>query len=335
MRWCLPVAVLLGLSTTDAVSLAQGQGDAQRPAPRGTSLSPDATFSAGYFTTTGIARFQLIQGRLELDPPRHRKGSQSRKQDGVYESVSVTATRGIPSVNYVFQNDRQHLALNVQDATSVRIESCLPETSERAILDQPVGKSINWTLKRGDLSQEFRGPTLLHIRLADPVSFDAHFGSLVAHLLRGYSLAQITSDTNRALCNRVQAKKDTIPHSDIRDCVDRLRSSRASVRRKAERQLLQWGTPIIPIVRGMNPRDLDIQQRSRLASVLNQLRRNDNDTAASLAMMLQNDRSYLTKIVDVMSASDLAAVNRYLSVVGTVPLKISADPITRIADRTH
>ncbi|NNE00493.1 MAG: hypothetical protein HKN47_24520, partial [Pirellulaceae bacterium] len=102
------------------MSLAQGQGGAERPAGRRSSSGYDEHRDAGYFAVAGVVRFQLIQGRLALDSPRHRKGSQSRDQEGVYESITVTASRGIPSMHYVYQTPQQHLTLSVENARHIR-----------------------------------------------------------------------------------------------------------------------------------------------------------------------------------------------------------------------
>ena len=77
MRWSLLLAVF-GLSITDVASFAQRPPDDQRLA-----LTQSSYQDAGFFASTGVVRFQLIQGRLCLDAPRHRKGSQNRDEKGV------------------------------------------------------------------------------------------------------------------------------------------------------------------------------------------------------------------------------------------------------------
>ena len=117
MRWSLLIAVI-GLSSTDVASFAQGRPDGQRPSA--TRSTPE---DAGFFTSKGVVRFQLIQGRLCLDSPRHRKGSQNRDDGRVYESITVTAERGIPSMHYVYQTPKHHLTLSVQKANAMRLEN--------------------------------------------------------------------------------------------------------------------------------------------------------------------------------------------------------------------
>ena len=163
MRWSLLVAVI-GLSITDVASLAQRPPDNQRLA-----LTQSTSEHAGFFASTGVVRFQIIQGRLCLDAPRHRKGCQNRDEDDVYESITVTAERGIPSMHYVCQTPDHHLTLSVQKGDSVRIESWFPKTTERSVLEQPDFGTISWTHSRGDLKEQYgRG----HAVARSPCGFD-------------------------------------------------------------------------------------------------------------------------------------------------------------------
>ncbi len=205
MRWSLLVAVF-GLSITDAASFAQRPPDGQR-----LDATRSASQDAGFFASTGVVRFQLIQGRLCLDAPRHRKGSQNRDENGVYESITVTAERGIPSMHYVYQTPEHHLTLSVQHAESVRIESWFPNSAERSVLEQPELGKITWSLQRGDFEQQYDGSTLLHVRHTDAVGFDLHHGMLVERLLRGTSLRSVERSDSECDagtgCRRVDAQR--------------------------------------------------------------------------------------------------------------------------------
>ena len=135
MRWYLLVAAL-GLSQFQTAIFSQEPPGDQRLAPVSDPPSFSGYTESGYFSSTGFVRFQLIQGRLQLDSPRHRKGAQQQREGKVYESITVTASLGKPSLHYVLQTPRQDLTLSVQQASRVRIESLLHRTGERAILDQ-------------------------------------------------------------------------------------------------------------------------------------------------------------------------------------------------------
>ena len=324
MRWSLLLAVF-GLSITDVASLAQRPPDDQR-----LSSTRSTPQDAGFFASTGVVRFQLIQGRLCLDAPRHRKGSQNRDEDGVYESITVTAERGIPSMHYVCQTPDHHLTLSVQKADSLRIESWFPNLSERSVLEQPALGTITWSHTRGDLSEQHEGVTLLHLRRADPANFDLHFGMLAQRLLRGDSLQALSDATQCEMFNRIATK--SIPDAaSIQECVDRLRSKRRETRIRAERQLLAWGTPIIPVIHHLSPDDLDGEQAERLRHVLRRLKPRVDDSPATLATLLVNDQTYWSAIAPDLSSDQLRLANQHLERFGATPITSSAEPEQRIA----
>ena len=306
MRWHLLAAVVFGLSISDVASQAQG------PPAAGSPASSRATPQhAGYFAPTGVVRFQLIQGRLGLDPPRHRKGSQNRTDEGVHESISVTSERGIPSLHYVLQTPDQHLTLNVKEAYHVTIETFFPQSGERSVLSQPEVGAVSWTTTRGDLVDHHQGATLLHVRQADPVTFDMHLGSLLTRLLQGTSLERLCERTRVAMLHR--AENPSQPDvTSILEAVDQLRSGRSAVRAAAQSRLHSWGTPIVPVIQRIEPDRLDAEQRDRLRQVLARLRRPVPDTPATLAMLLINDSTYWSLIAARMNDSEIDSVNRYL-----------------------
>lgn len=324
MRWSLLIAVF-GLSMTDVASHAQ-----RPPADQRLALTRSTAELAGFFASSGVVRFQLIQGRLCLDAPRHRKGCQNREEDGVYESITVTAERGIPSLHYVCQTADHHLTLSVQNADAARIESWFPKTGERSVLEQPGLGVIAWAQSRGDLNQLYQGATLLHVRHADPVSFDLHYGLLVQRLLRGQSLELLSEATQRAMLD--QAAHASFPDvTSIHACVDQLRSKHRWSRIAAERQLLAWGTPIIPAIGRLNAGDLDAEQATRLRLILRRLQPPIDDTPATLAKLLVNDQAYWASIAGGLDHDQLQLANHHLARFGVEPIGVPAAPEQRIA----
>lgn len=334
MRWLLLSAVVFGLSITDVASQAEGPPDAER-----LSLSQATPEDAGFFATTGVVRFQMVQGRLCLDPPRHRKGSQSRDQSGIYESITVTADRGIPSLHYVCQSSAHHLTLSVEQATHVRVESFCPDSGQRSILQQPQQGPIRWTIKAVASADDqtptvHQGATLLHLRQCDPEQFDFHHGRLIERLLRGQSIAEISAATAAAMIRH--AEHGLGPDaSQVRAAIEELRAPRRAQRLAAQQQLLRWGTPIIPVVESIDANTLDAEQRDRLRSVHQRLRKQIDDTPASLAMRLIIDQHYWSLLATRLSASQVIIANAHLRRCGLQPLagdRIDAARIARAAD---
>ena len=332
MRLCFSAAVLIGFYAINALSPAMGQGGAQPPPQQGPSSGFAEHFDSGYFATTGVVRFQLIQGRLQLDSPRHRKGSQNQQTDQTFESITVTANRGIPSLHYVRQTPFQHLTLSVQHATHIRIQSWLPQTGERAELDQRQSGPISWSVKRGDLNDQYVGATLLHVRRSDPGGFDLHCGPLVQQLLRGRSLETICQETEALLMKQL-ANPDfqLIDRPQVMRNIENISAKKLSIRRSAEKQLIRWGTPIVPIVNAIPEGDLDAEQTDRLRFILQRLRSHDDDTPASLAELFINDRDYWSAMAPRMTDHQLAMANQHLGKIGLNQIKYGNNPIRRIA----
>ena len=212
----------------------------------------------------------------------------------------------------------------------MRIESWFPQTGERAILDQPAVGELTWQHTREDLTDEYRGLNLLHLRHANPEAFDLHFGWLIQRLLRGESLQTISESTERIMLSELPLDSP-INEEEVRRCVEQLRAGRRATRIDAERQLLAWGTPIVPTLRTMVGGDLDAEQRERVGRIIKRLRPMIPDTPATLAKLLINDRDYWTRIAGGLTDRQLQLANRHLTQFGTQPIELTRQPVYRIA----
>ncbi len=325
MTWRGLIVVLVGLSSTNVASFAQRPPDGESPSI--TSLSPLAD---RYFSPAGIVRFQMIGGRISLDPPCHRKGSKRRETDEEYESVRVTAERGIPSLHYVCHTPEQQLTVSVGDATELRIESRLPPSGHRSVLEQPEIGAIRWTLSGAGTDESYTGETLLHIREQSPEQFDRHHDAILTCLLRGRSLRVISEETRAALMERLETA-EMPDRSAVLDAVDALKAPHRGQRVAAERRLLGWGTPILPIVAAIDPDRLGPEQSARLTQIRQRLRRSHEDTPASLAMRLINDREHWERIAPRMSQAEIERANSHLSACGLADIDGERRSSSRVA----
>lgn len=325
MRWSF--LAFCGLLFTNVVSFGQ-----RPPAGQPPSAAPSAA-DAGFFATSGVARFQLIQGRLCLDAPRHRKGSQRHKTDHVYESVTVTAERGIPSLHYVYQAADHHLTLSVQQAYFVRIESWLPQTDERSVLEQPARGQIRWKVSRGEIQDQHEGATLLHTRMSDQASFDLHHGILLKRLLRGRSMAGLHQEVQEAVFDKLGHNSRVPTREDIETCIEDLRANQRATRTAAQRQLLAWGTPVIATLQSLDPDQLDAEQQQRIRCILKQLRPRTDDTPATLAKLFMNDQAYWQALAQTLPPNQIQLANQHLLQFGGSQLVIEPRPTHRIAGR--
>ncbi|MGI9443401.1 MAG: hypothetical protein ACR2N1_13095 [Rubripirellula sp.] len=326
MRWSVLLAVI-GLSITDVESFAQRQ-----PADERLSSTREGSKNPTFFKTTGMVRFQFIQGRLCLNCPQHRKGTQSRDEPGISESITVTSERGVPSLHYVLQTKEQQLTLNVQHAGNVRLESRFLKSGKRAILEQPTFEMIRWSLSDGEHTETRDGATLLHLREHDPEAFDLHFGPLIACLLRGKSLISLMDETSLAMVE--QARRGGTPSvAEIKGMVELLSAPTVVQRSHAHRQLLTWGTPVIPVLQALGNDDLNAEQRARIRDIRNCLSTFVDDTPASLAKLLVNDRSYWQVTAHRFNEGQVMLANRHLEQFGAAPLSVVSIVRHRVAAR--
>lgn len=327
MRWSFLLAVI-GLSITDVESFAQRQPADERLSPTRVGFC-----NPRFFSHTGMVRFQLIQGRLSLNCPQHRKGTQSRDESGISESITVTSERGIPSLHYVLQTAERQIKLNVQHAGQVRLESRFLKSGKRAIIQQPSLGMIRWSLSDEAQVDHRDGATLLHLREYDPEVFDLHFGALIACLLRGKSLSILMDETSLAMVE--QARRGGTPAiAEIKDMVESLAASTVLQRSYAHRQLLDWGTPVIPVLLALSNDDLSAEQKARIRDIQNRLKTFVDDTPASLAKLLVNDRSYWEVTAHRFNEGQVMLVNRHLVQFGAAPLSAVSTGGHRVAART-
>ena len=118
------------------------------------------------------------------------------------------------------------------------------------------------------------------------------------------------------------------------DCVERLRSPKLAVRKRAEKQLVAWGTPILPIINSLDTESLDVEQRARLARIRCRLRRLEDDTPRSLATLLVNDHEHWTKLSGQLNARQFKLADTYLKRTGFAALPaVDSSPMVRIASK--
>ena len=328
MRWRFLLAVI-GLSIADVESFAQRQ-----PADERLSSTHSGPDDPTFFKTTGMVRFQFIQGRLCLNCPQHRKGTQIRDEPGVSESITVTSERGIPSLHYVLQTAEQQLTLNVQHAGNVRMESRYLKSGQRAVVEQPDFGMIRWSLSDNEHTEIREGATLLHLREHEPALFDRHFGPLIACLLRGRSLDRLMAETSVAMV--MQASRGGTPSvTDIKEMVELLSAPTFAQRSGAHRQLLKWGTPVIPVLQTSSHAELNAEQRARISKIRNRLRAVVDDTPASLAKLLVNDRSCWEVTAHRFSEEQIILANRHLVRFGVLPLSVASPAGHRVVARSE
>ncbi len=283
------------------------------------------TTQPSVFSESGLARFRLVSGRIDVDPMRYRKGTQEIDVDGFHETITVSSSRGVPSVYYSFRDDYQRIQLVAEHGKSLRIESTLISTGEQAVLEQFDQTEITWTTKRdpgmdSPLDTQISGPTLLHIVGQDEPGFQIHIGAMITRMLRGRCLIDLTHQTESYL-QQNYGNLSTISTREVHELIDQLRSPKCIKRRSAAKRLAGLGTSIVPHLNAALKRiDLDAEQKTRIQSLIARCPRMDEDTASSLACLLSTDRDHWQIMARKMSKDQWIAANDHVLRCGLAAL---------------
>lgn len=355
MKWTIFIAAVFNVLCFQSASFSQE--------------SPQLNVHSGFFAENGLVEFRLQTGRLILNPSRYRKGAAKFSPGGECkpacspnntpiaaepnpdsdaarssELITVMATAGIPSIHYVWHRPKQTLTVIVQDATELQIESEWLQTGEVATLRQNEKGDLVWKVTRGQLQDEYRGASLLHLYAQDPIGLQMHCGELFKRLLRGRTLGEICKQTNEQLLARLQQSSATDAHQGaskdrLLNLVEGLRSDKAQRRRKSACELMKLGTPAVPLMREiLATHPLELEQRERLNKVVTRLASSVNATPASLASHLINDSRHWKHVAEELSDQQIQRVDRRLAelnldTTGVSPTSrvYSAKPPVRVA----
>lgn len=283
------LSVLLGIAIVTTCSFSgRSRSQAGPPQPE------PAEEPVGILAETGMAHFRLVLGRLELDPPRHRKGSKSLQHAhpaAVEETVSVTSERGIPSLHYTLHSERQQVIIDVVDALRVRVVSERLDVEERFIIDQPASGPLTITCQRATETERLEAASFLHLQAALPQWCRRHLQPVWAYVMPGPTLAELSAATTDHLV-AVTLSRSLPTQGDVLDWIDQLRSPRRHRRAAAERALLDYGLPVLRILDDVAPGVLDTEQAARLQRVRWTLRPRQADTPQRLASWLAADQAY-------------------------------------------
>ncbi len=321
MKWRYLLAVLFGLSSSNVATFSQRPPEAERPAPTPSSLYSDMSFG-----DAGMARFQLVAGRLQLHPSLHRKGRESRDRGDVHESISVQSHEGRPSLQYAFQSPACQFSLSVKDGKSVRLEIVAPADGPRHVLEQFEGRAVRWIGEH-----ELQAGSLLHLRQLAPERFDETFGDILSHLLSGISLSAHCRQTDAALLAMIADGNLELPTKGrILALVEQLSAAGVATRIAAQRELVRAGTPILKILAEVPDDQLDAEQDYRIDQIRRALESHRDDTVASWASRLIMDRRYLAGVTAGLPIDRMLAVNAHLDAVGIRPISVEDHAVMQV-----
>ncbi len=333
MRYCYLIALTIGLAMPTVSTFSDEPTADQRLAadsqtgqrPQATGPSKAFTCPPGPFGESGMIRFRLLSGRLQLDPMQYRKGSREHHCDRYQESMTVSAMQGIPCLVYTFRDHYQKIRVVGEHGQQLIIESTLLATGETAQLTQNSKGRLQWQTRRRpgtptDLDTTIQGDTLLHIAAQDRSGFEIHLAPITTRMLRGRSLIDIIDQTHQHLRDQT-ATLAVVPGTRLDRLIDGLASKKCSVRRDSFGQLAGMGTLAIAKLRSVVERDqLDPQQKVLVQQLIRRQPRLDDDTPESLAMLLAGDRLHWQNLSNQLSQSEWLAANDHVQRCGLQPL---------------
>lgn len=272
--------------------------------------------SSGLIQQTGIVHFQMILGRLELDPPRHRKGTKSLRQTEPFElqeRITVSSERGIPSLHYSWETDHHRVIVNVSDALNLHLHSQRPDLRTQIALVQPASGPIVVKLQSdtGELLESIAVPSLYHLQASHPEIFSQHLERLLPYLLPGPSIRQLRFEAETRLLT-VTPNRPIPTYSSVQACIEQLSDSRRATRAAAEAELCAFGLPVLRHIDRFPAELLETEQRARLQRVRQHLQPRSSDTPARLASWLSSDHRYWNLATANFSHEEWLVADRFV-----------------------
>ncbi len=327
------LSVLFGIAIVACFPIERLPRAAAEPPPHNVDEG-----AQGLIRQTGMAHFRLVLGRLELDPPRHRKGTKTAEREHpftIQETLTVSSRRGVPSLHYTFETDQHHAIVDVVDAQTVQLISHRLDRRERVTLSQPACGPLTIEWVTADNKRSFQTASLLHLRTSHPAIFDAHLERLLPYLLEGPSLATVSAAAESQLIG-VCLERPAPTIEEVRECLDRMRAPRSTTRSAAEAELLSWGLPVMRHLDQIDLNLLDAEQRARVQRVRWALQPQQPDTPGRLASWLSTDRDYWSLMAVRLPPNERLAADRFVTRVCGQGLEAArqADTTVRIAEAT-
>jgi len=265
------------------------------------------------------AHFQLILGRIELDPVRYRKGTISRKsgqsdsQHETIETLTIDATRGVPRLHYTRQSHNQRITLDVNERGRLSIESQI--ASDRLLVVQDHQRPISIQHLRDTKTESQEVDSWIHLYVSDPATYVKHLQPLLDDLIHGTALHALAEAAHlQSLASLSSAS--IISDATVQQYVEMLGSTQRTARIEAQRQLYQCGISLLPRLRQIDRQRLDAEQQYRLQQVIEQLTPHGEDCQSRIATMIRDDWKYWLAASNRLTPADRVLISARMSDLG-------------------
>jgi len=310
MKWP-PLLLFIGWLAVFPSEMRAKEPGGPPAAPSSKPSAPDSLPRPSLLRQNQAAHFHLILGRLQLDPVRYRKGSQSlvhvtvpanaadprtQRIEPVTETLHVDCKRGIPSMQYLMTSPSARVSIDADGRGPWRIESKRTNVAGtvRVIVQQTPGSPIVLKCISDAPELSIQAATWLHLREADRAIFVEHLEPIVDELLWPYRFNELASaaQAHSLAHSTVQQDNPSLDDELISGWIDELRSPTRTVRTSAERKLRAVGIALLPRLAKLDFSSLDAEQQKRLREIESTLTPLVEDDAIRLAMLIHDDLGY-------------------------------------------
>jgi|GEM_PF-1446451 len=317
---------------------------------------PDSLPTPSLLRQGSAANFQLILGRLQLDPVRYRKGSQSLVHavanpsatassgpaaQSFTETLHVSSVRGIPTLHYSVTSESMRIMVDADGLGPWRIESQrtsqrgtgLNATSEttRVIVEQVPNRPLVMKLQSDAPGRVVHAATWLHLRESDRVTFEKYLEPIIDEMLWPYRLSELADDAHSQSLRDPRAprgQETVFEDSQITAWIDDLRSPVRTDRVDADRNLQSVGISLLPRLASIDLSRLDAEQRQRLSEIREKLTPAAEDNGARLSKLIRDDRSYWKLAEARLNDRDRQIVDaRFKRLSGDLPDSLRDDSV--------
>ena len=236
----------------------------------------------------GVAQFDSQMLSSVSSDDWHGKLSTRFAQQGEL-TVDYTLTKGNRSVSYLVNNYRDFLVTDSGNQESAPAEDALE-------FRQAISGPLVITLKSAEGPAQKRSyESFWQLALVEPQLLEQRIWPLLYQLNLNNRVKAFPPAIQSKLLEFAKQSVD----QDVRDwehAVARLGSPRYAERKKAERELVRAGAPVVLFLRSLNDSQLDSEQRERIDSIEQLLSPQYSDDASEAALGFLSDARVWTRL---------------------------------------
>lgn len=252
-------------------------------------------------------RLIIVQGRIQASAFSFMRGFSATltQPDGKEsETLQVTVTPQIQQIRYqrVAKQTRLTMVLNARGEMWVTIDFDDPER-EPIRFQQPAQGPITLAVGSVDYEEHCNAIGIWQLFLTHPQLCQQHLIPALESLQTNWRLSDTCASIEEILLEL--AINNTSPETtDITRLIEQLAHHQFSVRRRAEKELLGFGSAVLGPLRQIDNQQLDAEQKRRIQRVVNTLSFSTEDTPARVAGWLVNDLDVWESLLDHLDGKD-------------------------------